>query len=90
MTYPLVPYQFNFVLSFIFLFPLLGSVLTYVFTKRKENLAKSVALFFTVIAFLATLVAAFIYWQTSNIPIHYGFQVALVDRVSWISQIGVS
>ena len=87
-------YEFNYILSFIFLFPLLGSILTYVVTKRKESMARTVALFFTVLTFIATLVAAYLYWQnlnsTAGIPCTNGFCLTLTDRATWIDQIGIT
>lgn len=88
--------MFNYVLSFIFLFPLLGSILTYVVTKRKEQLAKAFALFFTTVTFVATLVAAVLFWDATNASSQCSvlstsnscFQ--LIDQVTWIHQIGVS
>lgn len=87
--------EFNYVLSFIFLFPLLGSIITYIVTKRKENLAKTFALFFTVVTFVATLVAAVLYWNATNASSSCSilstsnscFQ--LIDQVEWIHQIGI-
>ena len=89
-------YDFNYVLSFIFLFPLLGSIVTYFVAKRKESMAKSIALFFTVITFVVTLVAAYLYWQSSvannvcNTSASMFCNIGLIDQVSWIHQAGIT
>ena len=89
----LIETQFHYVLSFIFLFPLFGAVLTYILTKRKESLAKSIALFFTVLPFLATLIVAYAYWQQpswADPVVRKGFNLILVDKVPWIGQLGIT
>jgi NADH-quinone oxidoreductase subunit M len=82
----------QYVLSFIFLFPLLGSLVTYLVTKRKEQLAKLFALFFSVLTFLVTLVAAFMFTQNTGevVATNSGLSFLLVDKVSWVPQVGIS
>jgi len=85
-------FAFNYILSFIFLFPLLGSIITYFVSKNKNYLAKYSALIFSSIIFLITLLAGILYWQNVNggISCTNGFCLSLTDRISWIDQIGVT
>ena len=92
----MITYEFNYVLSFIFLFPLLGSIVTYFVAKRKESMAKSIALFFTVITFVVTLVAGYLYWQSSAVnsacfsSASMFCNIGLKDQISWIPQAGIT
>lgn len=86
-------FVFNYILSSIFLLPLFGSVVTYVITKRKESLAKTFGLVFTLLTFLLTVVASFMYLNAldaGQLSTGGGLSMALVDQIEWIPQVGIT
>jgi NADH-quinone oxidoreductase subunit M len=81
------------ILSAIFLLPLFGSVITYIVTVRKEKFAKTLALFFTVVTFLLTIVASLLYLDPANFgtfAIGGGLKMGLIDQVNWVPQVGIT
>lgn len=85
-------YDFNYVLSFIFLFPFVGAVITYILTKYvvKEQMAKMLAVLFTGLTFLITLYAAYAYMGLNFNGDKSLFLLGLTDKVSWVDQIGIN
>lgn len=89
----MVTTQLSYILSSIFLFPLFGSIVLYFVTKRRETFAKTLALIFTSVTFLLTVVAALMYLVQADAGVfssNGALKMVLVDQIDWVPQVGIT
>ncbi|MHA2364379.1 MAG: complex I subunit 4 family protein [Candidatus Hodarchaeales archaeon] len=55
--------EVNYILSAIFLLPIIGSVITFVLTRKREQYARIISLFFALVVFLITIIAGLAYLE---------------------------